>query len=211
MRMAQFGIGALAISAALMVGGATNACALARVSGVDAVVPASGRIDARLIDASIRAEVNYQRCRAGLGELAEAPGLAEAATTHAKWMARSRTMSHDSSVPGQSSVLARLQSAGIDFRAGSENIGMIARYGIDGIQFRIRDASACAFATQAGETIGAHSYQSLARHIVNLWAASPAHRKNMLDPKVRMVGSGAGFDPSAPYCGAFYVSQEYAG
>ncbi|WP_372839542.1 CAP domain-containing protein [Phaeovulum sp.] len=211
MRMVKFGFGALVMLAALSVAGAADACSLARVSGAEAVVPATGRIDARLVDASIRAEVNYQRCRAGLSELAEAPGLAEAAATHAKWMARSRTMSHESSVPGQSSVKARLKSAGIDFRAGSENIGMVARYGIDGIQFRIRDASSCAFATQAGEPIGAHSYQSLARHIVNLWAASPAHRKNMLDPSMRMVGSGAGFDASAPYCGAYYVSQEYAG
>ena len=198
---------ALALGAPHLAG----ACTLARVSGAEAVVPASGRIDGRLIDAAIRAEVNFQRCRAGLDELAAAPGLAEAAATHAKWMARAQTISHESSVPGQSSVLARLQSSGVEFRAGSENIGKIARYGIDGIQFRIRDAAACVFATQDGQTIGAHSYQSLARHIVNLWANSSKHRTNMLDPKVRMVGSGVGYDPSSPYCGAFYVSQNYAG
>lgn len=207
----RFALRAGALGLALAAPQVAGACSLARVSGADAVVPASGRIDGRLIDAAIRAEVNYQRCRAGRDELAAAPGLAEAAATHAKWMARAQTMSHESSVPGQSSVLARLQSTGIDFRAGSENIGKIARYGIDGIQFRIRDAGGCVFSTQDGQTIGAHSYQSLARHIVNLWVNSPKHRTNMLDPKVRMVGSGASYDPSAPYCGAFYVSQNYAG
>ncbi|MDP1670019.1 CAP domain-containing protein [Phaeovulum sp.] len=211
MQMVRVGLRALAVFAAIALPQIAGACSLARVSGADVVVPASGRINEALIDAAIRAEVNYQRCRAGLSELAAAPGLAEAASTHAKWMARAQTMSHESKVPGQSSVLARLQSSGIDFRAGSENIGKIARYGIDGIHFRIRDAGACAFATQDGTAIGAHSYQSLARHIVTLWVNSPKHRTNMLDPKVRMVGSGAGYDPSAPYCGAFYVSQNYAG
>ena len=211
MRMGRISLRALVVGAAFALPQAAVACTLARVSGADAVVPASGRINESLIDAAIRAEVNVQRCKAGLGELSAAAGLAEAASTHAKWMARARTMSHDSQVPGQSSVLARLQSTGIDFRAGSENIGKIARYGIDGIQFRIRDAANCAFSTQAGTPIGAHTYQSLARHIVNLWVNSPKHRTNMLDPKVRMVGSGAGYDPSAPYCGAFYVSQNYAG
>lgn len=211
MWLGRVGLSVVATLAALALPQGAGACTLARVAGADATVPASGRINEALIDAAIRAEVNVQRCKAGLDELSAAEGLADAASTHAKWMARAQTMSHESQVPGQSNVLSRLQSSGVDFRAGSENIGKIARYGIDGIQFRIRDAGSCAFATQAGEAIGAHTYQSLARHIVNLWVNSPKHRTNMLDPRVRMVGSGAGFDPSAPYCGAFYVSQNYAG
>jgi len=202
---------AMTLVLALGLPAAAQACSLARVNGADQQVPAQGRINQALIDAAIRAEVNLQRCKAGLSELGGDSGLADAAATHAKWMARANSLSHQSSVPGQSTVLARLRSAGVNFRVGSENIGQVARYTIDGTRFQVRDIATCAFATQAGAPIGAHSYQSLAHQIVTLWVNSPKHRRNMLDPKVRMVGSGAGYNPNAPYCGAFYLSQDYAG
>lgn len=201
----------MALTIALALPGTAQACRLARITGADQAIPASGRINQALVDTTIRAEVNFQRCKAGLSELAADEGLADAAATHARWMARNETLSHQSAVFGQNTVLARLRSSGVRFHIGSENIGQVARYGIDNIRFKIRDMSACAFATQAGAPIGVHSYQSLAHLIVSLWVNSPKHRTNMLDPRARVVGSGVGYDPKAPYCGAFYLSQDYAG
>ncbi|GAB4388942.1 CAP domain-containing protein [Albidovulum sp.] len=189
---------------------AAAACAPAAVPGAAQVIGGAG-INQALADAAIRAEVNRQRCRAGLPPVAGSAALAAPAARHAGWMARSRRLGHKSTLSGQATPMARLKSSGLRFRAGSENVGLIARYRIDGMSFRIRDAAACRFATQAGAPIGEHSYASLARTIVDLWMASPPHRRNILDPKVKLLGSGVGFDPAAEYCGRYYVSQLFAG
>ena len=129
--------------------------------------------------------------------LAAAPRLSRVAETHAKWMARATTVSHNSTVAGQSTVKARIIASGIPIRAGSENIGMVHRFQIDGSSFRIRNSGACDFATASGQQIAPHSYTSLARHMVGLGMGSAGHRRNILDPKVSMVATGAPRDHAA--------------
>lgn len=194
-----------------LLSGAAPACSRASVGGADAPIRPESRIDQALADAAIRAELNYQRCRAGLPALTEAGGLRKVAGQHAKWMAQARTLSHRSGTPGQATTLARIKASGVKFRAGSENIGQIARFQIDGRSFRIAASSSCQFLGGSGGTIPPHSYSSLARTIVAYWMASSAHRRNILDRRVTRVGSGVGFDPSGPYCGSYYVSQNFAG
>ena len=188
-----------------------SACDRPTVAGGQTIVEPSGKFNQRIFDEAIRSEVNFYRCKSGLKPLAAAPRLARVAQTHAKWMAKATTVSHNSTVAGQSTVKARIIASGIPIRAGSENIGMVHRFQIDGSSFRIRDSAACNFANAAGQQIPAHSYNSLARHMVGLWMGSSGHRRNILDPKVSMVATGAGFQPNTPYCGQFFVSQDFAG
>lgn len=194
-----------------LLAGAAEACSRAGVRGADAVIRPEARIDQGLVDEAIRAELNYRRCKAGLPPLAEASGLRKVAGQHAKWMAGARKLSHRSGTPGQGTALARIKAAGVKFRAGSENIGQVARFQIDGKHFRIASASSCGFVGGNGRTIPPHSYTSLAQTIVAYWMASADHRRNILDRKVSRVGSGVGFDARAPYCGNYYVSQNFAG
>jgi uncharacterized protein YkwD len=204
--------GLLAAAVALpLLAASADACSRAAVPGADAAIRPEARIDQTLVDAAIRVELNYQRCKAGLPALAEAGGLRKVAGKHATWMAKSRALSHRSGTPGQATVLARIKASGVKFRAGSENIGQIARFQIDGRSFRIADAGTCGFRTGDGQAIPPHSYASLAHTVVGLWMASADHRRNILDRKVSRVGSGAGFDAKAPYCGNYYVSQNFAG
>jgi uncharacterized protein YkwD len=191
--------------------GSADACSRATVRGADTAIRPEAHIDQALVDATIRVELNYQRCKAGLPALAEAGGLRKVAGKHATWMARSHTLSHRSGTPGQATTLARIKASGVKFRAGSENIGQIARFQIDGKHFRIADAGSCGFMGGNGQAIPPHSYASLARTIVAYWMASSGHRRNILDRKVSRVGSGVGFDGRAPYCGNYYVSQNFAG
>lgn len=191
--------------------GAAEACSRAMPKGAETIIRADTRIDQRLVDAAILAEVNYHRCKAGLTQLKRANGLRNVANTHASWMARQQQLSHRSTVAGQSTAAARLKSSGIRFRAGSENIGYIARYQIDGRRFLIRDRANCGFATNSGQPIPPHSYASMARTIVDLWMGSSKHRRNILDRKVTQVGSAVGFDPRSEYCGRLYISQSFAG
>jgi uncharacterized protein YkwD len=209
--VARFWRGVLAGMLLMPMAGVAGACSLAAVPGAQAPIRAEARIDQGLVDAAIRAEINYYRCRAGLQSVAAAGGLRKVAGQHAKWMARSRSLSHRSKTPGQATPVARLKASGLRFHAGSENIGQIARFQIDGRSFRIADGTSCGFLSGNGRTIPPHSYASLAHTIVSLWMESAAHRRNILDRKVSRLGSGVGFDAKAPYCGNYYVSQSFAG
>ena len=204
--------GTILLSLVLVLGaGAASACKVAGVGGAAAIIRPEARIDQRLIDAAIRAEVNYHRCRAGLRPVAGSAGLARVAANHAKWMARADTVSHQSTTAGQSSLKARIKSSGMRFRAAAENIGALARYRFGDAAFRIGSSSGCVFSTAAGESIGPHSYASLARSMVAYWMASPGHRKNILDRRFKALGSGVGFNAAAPYCGRYYLAQDFTG
>ena len=175
------------------------------------IVPA-GRINQSLLDAAIRAEVNYHRCRAGLGKVGDAGnGLATQAKKHSQWMARTQQLTHRSTVAGSATLKQRVKKAGVKFRTGSENIGMVHRYQIDNRRFKILNAGSCKFATYEGKALPAHSYASLARHAVNLWMNSPGHRKNILDRRVNKMSTAVAFDPNAKYCGRFWLTQNFIG
>ena len=175
------------------------------------IVPAS-RINQALLDQAVRAEVNYHRCRAGLSKVGSAGnGLSNQAKKHSVWMARTQQLTHKSTVPGHSTLKQRVKKAGVKFRTGSENIGMVHRYQIDNRRFKIVNAQSCQFASFEGQKLPAHSYASLARHAVNLWMDSPGHRKNILDRRVTRVSTAVAFDPNAKYCGRFWLTQNFIG
>ncbi|MEO1537501.1 MAG: CAP domain-containing protein [Pseudomonadota bacterium] len=175
------------------------------------IVPAS-RIDQQLVSDAVRAEVNYHRCRAGLAGVSSAGApLAKEARAHSSWMAKSQQLTHRSTVAGRASLKQRIKASGLPFRTGSENIGMVHRYQIDNRRFKIVNASNCKFATQQGTPLPAHSYATLARHIVNLWMDSPGHRRNILDRDAKKVSTAVAFDPNAQYCGRFWLTQNFIG
>ena len=178
---------------------------------VTTLVPAKG-INQDLLETAIRTEVNFHRCRAGLPQVSDAGnGLTRQAHTHSKWMARTGQLAHKSTIAGSATLMQRIKKSGVRFRTGSENIGMVHRYQIDNRRFRILDAQSCSFATSDGQRLPAHSYATLARHIVTLWMGSPGHRKNILDRKVKAMSSAAAFDAKAQNCGRFWVTQNFIG
>lgn len=196
-----------------LLGGVTSvtaACAKSSVAGAGAVVT-PGRIDQALLDAAILAEVNFERCRKGLSALVTEPRLRATAETHSRWMAKTQTVSHDSTVRGQQSLRDRLKHSGVSFRAGAENIGMLHYFQIDGRTFLTRNSGSCKFAAQDGTPLPPHSYESLARAAVSYWMASPGHRKNILNRKVKMVGTAASVNTGAEFCGTVYLTQTFAG
>lgn len=188
---------------------ASYACSRVLPQGADRAV--TQRIDQRLLDAAVRAEVNWHRCRAGLAPLGAAKtALVEVAAAHSHWMARSGTLSHRSNVAGKASLTDRIRAANVQVRRGAENLGMVHRFRIDGKHFRILDSNACSFASHQGELLSAHSYASLAQHAVGLWMASSGHRKNILDPQVTRVSTAAAYGASR-YCGQIWLTQNFVG
>lgn len=207
-------IAALCVGTALLATTPTFADACSRSVSKQAastVVPAKS-INQNLLDKAIRAEVNFHRCRAGLSKLGDvSAGLSTQAKKHSQWMARTQQLTHRSTVAGASTLRDRFKRAGVKFRTGSENIGMVHRYQIDNRRFKILDSGSCKFATYEGKALPAHSYASLARHAVSLWMNSPGHRKNILDKRVKRVETAVAFDPKAQYCGRFWLTQNFIG
>jgi len=205
-------IAAAAGAALLLTASHAAACAREVPARAAQIVVPTARIDQNLFDAAVRAEVNFHRCRAGIRAVGDAgSGVAGVARGHSRWMASRQVLSHRSTVPGKASLSQRIKSTGVSFRTGSENIGMVHRYRIDNRRFRILDSASCKFSTYEGQPLPAHSYASLARHVVQLWMDSPGHRKNILDRNARKTAVAVAFDPKAQYCGRYWVTQNFIG
>lgn len=204
---------AVAVGAAiLMTANVAEACSRSMPAKASQIVVPTKRINQNLFDDAVRAEVNYHRCRAGLRAVGDAGnGVTKVAQGHSSWMASRQILSHKSTVPGRSSLSQRIKSTGVSFRTGSENIGMVHRYQIDNRRFQIVDSASCRFQTREGRPLPAHSYASLARHIVQLWMDSPGHRKNILDGRVSKTAVAVAFDPKAQHCGRYWVTQNFIG
>ena len=202
----------LGIAMFVLLPDAAEACSRTVSKEASGTIVPSSRIDQTLLESAIRAEVNYHRCRAGLRAVGDAGnGLAKQARKHSKWMARAQQLTHRSTVAGSATLQQRVRNAGLKVRTGSENIGMVHRYQIDNRRFKILDASSCQFATYEGRKLPAHSYASLARHIVTLWMNSSGHRRNILDKRVSKMSAAVAFDPNAQYCGRYWVTQNFIG
>ena len=187
------------------------ACGPGMPAAAAAVLPQSGALpDAALMDRAILAEVNARRCRAGLAPLTAAPGLRAVAQGHAHWMARSRQVSHHGGPRGQENLPRRLEAAGKGGRGGAENLAMLHLYQIDGRPIFVRNQAGCVFTDTAGRQVGRHSVASLAGQVVTNWMASPGHRANLMDPRLRHVGSAVAIAPGGRSCGQVYVTQVFA-
>lgn len=203
---------AISVMSILLVGSAAQACSRGGLpSSASQVVPTQN-LNQSLFNKALLVEVNYERCKAGLPPLKLAGGLIKVADTHASWMARRQTLSHKSTVRGQSSVQERVLASGVNARRGSENIGNVPRFQFGGSRrIRVKDVKSCNFTTAGGRQIQPHSYATLANQIVEMWMDSPGHRRNVLDRHANSMGSAVEFDPRATHCGQFFLSQNFAG
>lgn len=210
--MRLFKVALMAAALALLGAAAAAACPLRSPAEAARRAVPGGNLNLALLDAAVLAELNVARCRNGLPALRAAGGdLTRSAAAHSRWMVSAQTLSHRSNVSGRRTAADRIRAAGIRLRAGSENIGSVSRYRIDGQRFRILDAASCRFATYGGEPLPAHSYASLAKTIVAKLMASPGHRRNILDRRVNRVATGAAFDAAGPYCGRIWFTQSFVG
>jgi uncharacterized protein YkwD len=173
-------------------------------------VPTRG-INQALFSQAMQMEADFARCQRGRGHLVLAPKLTGIAAGHSGWMAKAKKLNHKSTRAGMRTMSNRVRSTGLAFRTAAENIAAYDRFSFPEGQFKILNASACKFATQGGKAIPAHSYASLAQAVVAGWMGSPPHRKNLLNGRISMVGSGLAFDGTAPFCGRFYITQNYLG
>jgi len=186
-----------------------DACSRATVSGANRLIMPEQRINESLLDAAVRAEVNFHRCSAGLHPVRGNSRLRKIAKGHSKWMARASNMTHRSTVSGRRTFGDRMKRSGLRWKAAAENIGMVYRFRLEKQRF-FGDPGTCQFTNAAGQKIPPHSYKSLARYIVTLWMKSPGHRHNIMDRRMTKVGTAIALDRKARYCGTYYITQDFA-
>ncbi len=98
----------------------------------------------------------------------------------------------------------------IKARQAAENIAMDKVYRLLGRPIAM-GYQGCNFTYGDTKTpVPIHTYASLAKQVVDRWYKSPGHKKNLLNPKFRRLGSGVGIDPNGPACGDFYLTQNFA-
>lgn len=200
-------LSSLALSALLSFAAApVLACSPASISGANqAVTPGKG-FNQDLLDAAILSHVNFERCKKGLVALSSSDGLIKNAGGHSKWMAKTQKLTHGNA----SSFKSRLRGSGIQMTMGAENIATVYFYQIAGREF-FPGAGKCEFRDGRKNIIPVHSYGSMAARLVASWMRSPGHRKNILDPRIKVTGSAAAYTADVPYCGKFFVTQEFVG
>lgn len=200
----------LAILLFVMAGAADAQCVRTPASGSRALMPVNGGFDEALLDRSILAEANYQRCLRGRRPLHPLRQLRSPAQIHSIWMARAETLSHDSGIAGRRTLRDRISSTGLPVHTAAENIAQLPLYNLTP-RFRVIDAASCHFASPDGHNLRPHSYQSFARKVVDMWMHSRGHRRNLLSRSTNYMAAAAVLSPGSEYCGDIYVTQIFAG
>jgi len=169
-------------------------------------------LDQWLLDAAVRHEVNRARCDRGLSPLAEDPALARAATYHSGDMVAHDFFDHTSPVEGRATPADRLTYTGTTFTRLAENLATLSVYDFDDRHFITRDREKCDFAfSQNGPAIRPRSYAGAAKALVEAWMDSSGHRRNILNPDMTRVGTGAAVRSEPKVCGELVVVQDFAG
>lgn len=189
---------------------AAAGCSRHVVAGSAAYLPVQGGFNEALLDRSILAEANYQRCLKNRPPLRPLSQLRLPAERHSNWMARSDTLSHTSAIAGRATLRDRINSTGLPVRSAAENIAQVPLFDLTP-RFRVVDAGRCRFAAPDGRNLGPHSYSSLARKVVDLWMHSPGHRRNLLSRSTNYMAAAASLSPDSQFCGEIYITQIFAG
>lgn len=191
---------------------AASSCSGAqRIAQLQETFPRQDRHDHWLIGEAIRAEVNKERCVAGLQVLLPDRALMDAAALHNSDIVKHRFFAHRSPVAGRTTPQDRITTFGGHFNLTAENLGQAWYMDYQsGRHFQIIDEARCSFTYTDGSPIERHSYASLAETLVAAWMDSPGHRANILLPNATLHGAAVGPSGDPVLCGQLFSTQLFA-
>ena len=191
-------------------GAAMADCPRKTFPGANAPLSTTGNFNAQLLDRSILAEANYQRCRSGLPTLFPLTELRSPAQAHSNWMAKRNKLSHQSTVQGRKTLRDRVKSTGLATRTAAENLALLPLFDLTP-RFHVIDRSSCRFTSTSGERLKPHTYESFSRAVVKMWMKSPGHRRNLMSNSVSHMAAAATLKAERKTCGTVYVTQLFVG
>ncbi len=170
-------------------------------------------INTELISASIFYETNRIRSLNNLSPFKFSRALMLAAFIHSRDMVKRNFMGHYSPVQGRRTPSDRVKKYGKWKYTVGENVAptFAVKYKL-GTSFRPPSRNGGGIRYMNGREIPAHTYLSFARSLVNQWMNSPPHRRNILNPRFKVLGASAYFFYRGRYrIPMFKSTQVFAG
>lgn len=170
----------------------------------------AGRVDQKLFNFAVLHYVNEERCRRGLTQLQTDIKLLRATNQHSAHMAANGYTSHTSRQVGYRDLQDRLAKANVHYRVAGENV--VKSYVFDFDRRSVsKGPSDCDFKFNSnGRAVERHSYDTLAKDLVDLWMESPTHKSNILYPQYRHAGATAAISVDQGLCGTIYAVQNFS-
>ncbi len=172
---------------------------------LDATIVLSS-FDASKLNAAIFYASNEARIAEGLEPVEHSALLEELATSYAKRVDATGTIAHVDPETG-TDPKARFEAAGITNPFASENLATDVLIQMkSGEPVYEVDASKGLFSREPrGEPLPFHTYSSLGRSFVESWLNSPGHRRNLLEPRAKQLGTGSALDTRNSFSPKFPV------
>lgn len=147
------------------------------------------QLDQHLLARAIFEETNRVRVEAGLKHFLSESKLGDAADTQAKMGSLFRPPSHTNPFPLISTPTDRVKFAGLEPGHVAENIALLSIYEVpSGMTLYYTKDDSILRDSRDGRPVRPHTYRSFARAVVAAWMASPGHRANILDRRLRYLG-----------------------
>jgi uncharacterized protein YkwD len=173
------------------------------------------RIDYPLLNAAIFFATNCERIKHGRPPFTHSAALEKAAFLHSRDMVKDDFFSHDNPyAPEKRSPFDRMASVGVTRGYRAENIATDfgIRYKSGDPVIPPKNGEAVFRDPRTGGAISANTYNSLATSLVEGWMGSERHRVNILNPRLKYLGSGAFYFRDQSFFGmdTFKATQDFA-
>ncbi len=153
------------------------------------------KIDDALLSAAIFHETNARRKKKDFAPLAYKSEVREAAAMQARILAERGVVAHQNpGRRGKETPYDRLQSVGLNPAFAAENVAMVqARDYQPGKPFYTRreDGRVVYSYKPGGKPLAMLTYAAFAAKLLDSWMDSPHHRKNILSPEPKFLGTAA--------------------
>jgi len=174
----------------------------------------NNNIDYTLIESAIIHFTNLERNKFNLTLCVPDNRLKQASYRHSREMVRLQYFSHRSPVAKNRELLDRLKQTNFTMSniIVAENIGVdyLLRIAKRPFYTSYRDGKLRYIDAGTHQVIGFQTHIEFARDMVQQWMNSPAHRKNILNPKFNLIGVGIAKGPYQDVQ-ALYVTQNFCG
>lgn len=147
-------------------------------------------IDCGLLAAAVFQETNRVRSRLGLPRFQELERLDRAADLQAEMGSLLLEVSHWNPRSDEATALDRVVKAGLVPGVVAENLAVTPLFESDGDSFQVVRLGGAfrAVDPRTREDLPNRTYAGFARAVVEQWMRSPAHRRNILDRRLRHLG-----------------------
>lgn len=170
------------------------------------------QIDTNLLAAAVFHETNRRRQQHELATLQHHAGARSAAAIQTGIMLQRGSISHQNpDRPSVKTLQDRLAHVGLKPRFAAENVA--TAFGLryeSGAPFRTKQRNGEKIIVDTtGEPIPPHSYVSFAEQLLDQWMQSPGHRKNILHPAPKFLGTSCRMKHDETGMPVFYCTQVF--